>query len=73
MAQFGLSVRAATKTGNESPESAEVRRKEFAKRVQAMMKSLDVDRVYIADQTSLCFEMSSDKTVDFKGAQTVWI
>lgn len=73
MDHFGLSVRVASKTGNESPESVEVRRKEFAKRVQAKMKSLDVDRVFNADQTSLDFEMSSNKTVDFKGAGTVWV
>jgi len=73
MERFKFSSRTKSHQGQVAPDDIYEQTKAFAEKVKAKAKELGVSVIWNADQTPVNFEMLPSKTVNEKGARTVWV
>ncbi|RHZ39757.1 hypothetical protein DYB26_007082 [Aphanomyces astaci] len=71
--RHGLSLRARTRIGQQTPEDGDEVLDDFAKRVQEIVAREGIDIIYNADQTAVNYEYLPTKTLNKKGENTVWV
>ncbi|KAF0709454.1 Aste57867_5919 [Aphanomyces stellatus] len=71
--RHGLSLRARTRVGQQTPQDGEDVMAAFAERIRNIMKTESIDVVYNADQTAVNYEYLPTKTLNKKGEGTVWV
>ncbi|KAG2976704.1 hypothetical protein PC119_g22100 [Phytophthora cactorum] len=73
LSRHGLSLRSKTRQGQKSPAAMEEAAREFQQDVQKAKAELEVDKVYNADQSGICFEYLPKQTAAKCGEKTVWV
>ncbi|KAE9025314.1 hypothetical protein PR001_g12464 [Phytophthora rubi] len=73
MRRHKLSIRARTRQGQTTPEDAALAKEKFSSEVRAAIIEHGISNVYNADQTAVFFEYLPRKTVNTRGAKTVWV
>ncbi|RHY65712.1 hypothetical protein DYB38_010596 [Aphanomyces astaci] len=71
--RHGLSLRARTRIGQQTPEDGDEVLDDFAKRVQEIVAREGIDIIYNADQAAVNYEYLRTKTLNKKGENTVWV
>jgi hypothetical protein len=68
-----LSLRTRGTQGQRPPDDLEAVAERFGLEVAAKARELGVDEVWNADETAVFFELLPRRTVDERGARTVWV
>ncbi|RHY32493.1 hypothetical protein DYB32_002513 [Aphanomyces invadans] len=71
--RHGLSMRARTCIGQDTPEDGVETLNAFASRIRCILADHNIDRIYNADQTGVNYEYLPTKTLNPTGDQTIWI
>lgn len=71
--RHGLSFRARTRQGQQTPLDMAAAEEEFWVSVDRVCCELGVTKIYNADQSGICFEYLPKRTVSSKGEKTVWV
>ncbi|OWZ16686.1 hypothetical protein PHMEG_0009483 [Phytophthora megakarya] len=73
MKRHKLSIRAHIRQGQTIPEDAAAAKAKFSAEVREMIIEHGMTNVFNADQTAVFFEYLPSKTVNTKGARTIWV
>ncbi|KAF0690763.1 hypothetical protein As57867_017804, partial [Aphanomyces stellatus] len=71
--RHGLSLRARTRIGQDTPDDGDEALETFARRVRSIVAEHNIDRIYNADQTGVNYEYLPTRTLNAAGDKTIWV
>ncbi|KAH9161349.1 hypothetical protein LEN26_001459 [Aphanomyces euteiches] len=71
--RHGLSLRARTRVGHDTPADGFEALENFSKRIMTIVAENNITEVYNADQTGVNYEYLPTKTLNVSGERTIWV